>query len=387
MAGDELRDFLKLAKSAYKEQRKALKIEKNANDERQALLLQNQKLETDMAPVACIDCGIFLPLTSSVNQILHEMKLDEKVGVNEEIHALKASYMITKHFDHKTKKEICTRYTLKNKNNMDGFLLENYQSKLIFSKNMPIEKIRSLFLFKKENTHYFFRGAGKDADKVIEVVAGKDGEYKLNYYKISITQEERSKAIVKDSIKSYPDKDAMRTSGAWYNEDGISFGLAVDHEGYMPKKLKILDIDSTADAGYFDINSRLQVTSQKVGASFDFKEKGSEQNYATLKIKESGKAEVHVPTNFGVYFTDFEFKGTTKLTSKNEFGSNLKFSHGQTYLADIEAELGDDGNRYAVSHTRNLNNRTTMSVKFESENNAKYEDSRENIWLRLKVKF
>jgi len=390
---DSFSDFFKVAKKAYKEQKKIKNKEREEKEEeeekKQLQLLKSRMTESEFLPYACVDCKNLLPLVKSVNNIMAGLKDNSEVGPREEIHELEAAYFITSHFDKKLKETKCNRYSLSNEKHVKDFKLENYDSYLVFSEVIPLRDLQSISMISDKSKRFFFRGKGEDADKVVEVyVVGVD-QVKINYYDIRLTGKERNEAVARSFVEGLNEgmsKDT-KTSGYWSDNEGVGFGLAVEHREFLPRKLKILDIDKTTKTSFVNINSEVKLTTNKVRAKLDFKDTESDQTYASLKVKGDGKTEVHIPTQFNVYATDLQFDGSTKLTSENSIGTNLRMNYGGIYIADIASEIDSEGDRFSISHERKVLDNGTVSFKYENNNSKNENTDKMGVWVRFKYKF
>lgn len=212
----------------------------------------------------CVECERLTPLASEVNAILKKQahNLPDSDELKLETQSLEGiiSYVSIVESNGRTR---C--HKIENFDTTEEFRSINDEELVfVFKEEVDGFKMRTVMFSNSGNQTAYFRGKGKDADKLVRVDMDGQGKSYITYYKIKnvkdiITYEDEKRKLEQDlSLPSLGDGKVQKErigkgvidsslNTHWTGENGhvrASIGPKVEYKNFLPNKVTVVDFDN-----------------------------------------------------------------------------------------------------------------------------------------------
>lgn len=374
--------------------------------------------------LVCIECPRVTLLSKQVNDVLKVMAKDPKLSgtdIVEEIGSMEAMYNIVMTTDQNTRGVRCERrelnfYELASRDN----IFDDQSSVLILTKNFDARHISSIQLRRPgQKNIYYYRGKGKDRDKVVRVVIDDKNQAKVDYFVVRDNPQDifRDKKLVEDHKSFVPPKadpakekkceeeKKKRIYGMYTSYDSqtdpcakeedrlkVNYGVGVEtNNAYLPKRVVLLEAEGkTVLAPGIKGTMKTEVSTKKreveVGLTDDKNEK-----IVTAKANDAGRVEVGVPYKFNVYATNLDINGQVVVGNEGDTKTNFVLNYDKTPVASVEVGTDPKRDFASIGHTRKVGE-GNFSIKYEVSKPAGTDFNsphgvQQGVWARYSLSF
>jgi hypothetical protein len=377
-------DLIKLIRRSYKAQRTAAK-DKIKQEQLQIGIEKN--LSSDLS--LCVGCES-LPLAFDMLNILEKLQADQPEKYHpivEEISSYKAHFFLTKKIHELTftpdSDSTCPQgLALLRENNK---ALYDNEKVVLFSSVIPLEQLNQMQIFRDQGDYqlHVMKTNIKNKFIIVEMIKGQEPTISV-VQMISIEGKQSESEKPEDKNK----KD-VNTWGPSFNSqfgegNKISIGFEVDYKekDYLPRELRIFNMETSTETSFIDIKSHTVLSSKEQQAELEFFKHGGSDSFAKFSVEIDGDYKLGIPLNFQM--TDYySVESTISIKNKGQIEAAMQLNYLDSKLFTLSMQKNENDESYSLRRNFKINDKDRISFEVRKSSG----ESESGVWLRFERGF